>query len=126
MDPPHKDWLRIFCSCVRRGPDVCYVGGRETHSASIRLDFIEINPKLRRGVFGLFAFSTVAARALEAGCSHLVLGALPEVRSFYIEAGGTIGALNGWKTLLGLLPFHFTQEALTKLKEQIDGLLIEG
>jgi hypothetical protein len=109
----------LWCSAKKRALQLA-------DSSCYRLDYIEIHPKLRRGVFGMFAFSTVAARALEADCDYLVLGALPAAQKFYMEAGGRVGLFGGWKPARGLLPFYFPREVLSRLKEQIDGLIIES
>lgn len=90
---------------------------------SYRLDFLEVTPTRRGQSLGLFCLGLVAQRALEAGCSALVLEALPGAKEFYIKAGGLQARAHGWNLPQGLIPFLFQHEKLTYLKELTDAYL---
>jgi GNAT superfamily N-acetyltransferase len=79
---------------------------------SYRLDFLEVTPARRGQSLGLFCLGLVAQRALEAGCSALVLEALPAAKEFYIKAGGLQTRAHGWNLPQGLIPFLFRREKL--------------
>ncbi len=90
-----------------------------------RLDYIERDPRVRRPLFGAFAFALAGARALELKCDGLVLASLPEVTTFYEEMGGERRIPTGWRPSRSLVPFVFSADTLTTLKEDADGLKVE-
>ncbi len=88
-----------------------------------RLDYLEVAPSRRNQYLGLFCIGLVAQRVLEAGCSNLVLEALPELKAFYTAAGGLQTRAHGWRLSQRLMPFLFERERLTYLKELTDAYL---
>lgn len=91
-----------------------------------RLDFIERDPRPAAVGLGAFIFALVSVRALELGCSGLVLASLPEAADFYERAGGERRATRGWRVSRSLVPFVFSAATLRELKERADGFQVEG
>lgn len=110
--------VALWCSAMKRPLQL-----RE--ASCYRLDYFEVHPKLRGGALGHFAFTVIAARALETESEGLVLGAIPSVQKFYLGLGGQKRLVDGWKVARGLVPFFFARETLANLKEMADAYLVE-
>jgi hypothetical protein len=89
-----------------------------------RLDYFEIHPELRGGELGVFSLSLIAARAIELGCSGMVLGSLPGAAQFYKNLGGEQRRVDGWTTTISGTIF-LSYATLVDLKEGADELLVE-
>jgi hypothetical protein len=108
---PDGDLLALWCSS--RSKPLSLPGG-----LFYRLDYIEIDPSRRGTALGPFTFAVCATRALELGCDGLVLGALPQVGSFYQRLGGVQRREFGWQEGQNLLPYAFDREALEELQDR--------
>lgn len=69
-----------------------------------RVDYLEIHPDLRRRGLGALLVCCVAARALELGCTGVVLGSLPSAAPYW-EKFGDPRRPHGWRCAAGLTPF---------------------
>ncbi|MBI1947639.1 MAG: hypothetical protein HYS27_18255 [Deltaproteobacteria bacterium] len=89
---------------------------------TFRLDSLETRGDLRRKSVGALTMVIVAKRAIEAGASRLVLGALPraDAMRLYKKVGGEPRAPTGWKAASGLLPFMWGHDALGALARRLD------
>jgi hypothetical protein len=80
-----------------------------------RLDYFELDPRLRGGEAGVLAFALVAARARDVGADGIVLATWPPLRRFYEGIGGVERELVGWRAPANLITFVFTTDALANL-----------
>lgn len=94
----------------------------------LRLDFFEVDPKLRDKGYGRLAFAMIATVALEQRAKAIVLAAsrLPAKKSpldFYVHLGGIATKTVGWRGPRGetdLAPARFDSATLEGLQGEID------
>lgn len=94
----------------------------------LRLDFFEVDPKLREKGYGKLAFAMIATMALDQRAKAIVLAAsrLPANKSpldFYVHLGGIAAKTIGWRGPRGetdLAPARFDSATLKGLQGEID------
>lgn len=90
-----------------------------------RIDYLEVDPRLRGGPLGYFAFCTVASRADELGAIGMVFGSLPagKLVDWYTSHGAEQRLAPGWKSPRPeLVPFVIGGVTLSNMKEYSDAL----
>lgn len=84
--------------------------------ALYRLDFLEIDPRLRKGTLGAFALAAASMRAQELGCAGLAIPSLPETCKVY-ERLGAIAGVPGWNVSPALAPYRMINGPFRRLLE---------
>lgn len=136
QDEYHLHWLwkeicserEDCCALVVAGRPLALWAGKRSIKLPCgrcyRLDYIEVDPKLRGRDLGILVMGIVADRALSNGAEGLVLAAIPnpDLMNFYANRGGVQGQIKGWNYNKVLKPFHFSKEVLHTLSEYAHAL----
>jgi hypothetical protein len=86
---------------------------------------LEVHPNARNIGIGPLMVSLMGHRAVELGCSGVLLNAPPERVRLYLNAGAMKRSVRGWPVPAGLTPMVFEGRGLQKLLEVHDELLEE-
>ena len=88
-----------------------------------RLDYLEIDSRLRGGALGYFTLGVIASRALELGCEAMILQTFQTHVRLYTAYGGQAQSVQGWNHDPKLVPFFFAQSTLEEMRDDADVFL---
>ena len=125
----HQQMRETFAVCGDAGP-VAIWGSKLARVLRLpegefyRPDYLEIDPRRRGGVLGLFSLALMAARTFEVGAAGMVLSTfqVDGLVEFYEAAGATRGAPRGWSCPRLLVPLTFRSPVLEQLAMFADAL----
>jgi hypothetical protein len=88
-----------------------------------RLDFFEIEPRLRGGLVGYYSAAIACHRALDAGANSVLVPSLPGATKFWVEKlGARAERVVGWHVPRGLVGCYIDRSTMEDLKGDADAV----